>query len=237
MASEDSQPVEDPWDGPPTEAYTPTADISDEPSFFDSLYRTDEVPTADAHPAASGTGSTPVSPRSPLDTGPRPSVTAAPPTATRTSPALVVVTVVLVLLAASAIGALVLFGDREPVAAPRPTAATLPPTPASPSPTPRPTASPQEDPVFPADAGQCAEAIDASTQSDGSPTHAATGSDATSCEFAAAVLRAYAQQPLRSGPVTITAFSPITGKDYDMSCDGTAPVVCTGGNNAVVYLG
>lgn len=54
----------------------------------------------------------------------------------------------------------------------------------------------------------------------------------TTCAFAANVQSAYDQ----NGEGTVTAYSPVTNRTYAMTCLGTAPVVCTGGNDATVYL-
>ncbi|WP_280763345.1 serine/threonine protein kinase [Prescottella agglutinans] len=64
----------------------------------------------------------------------------------------------------------------------------------------------------------------------------AVGSSVTSCEFAEEVRSAYLRQPVRNGTVTISAFSPVTGRSYAMTCSGNAVVTCTGGNDAVVYV-
>ena len=61
-------------------------------------------------------------------------------------------------------------------------------------------------------------------------------SGTTSCPFAEEVRLAYLQQPDRDGQVTVEAVSPVTGDRYTMSCRGSAPVVCRGGNDAQVYL-
>ncbi len=67
-----------------------------------------------------------------------------------------------------------------------------------------------------------------------------TGSDSvavganTSCEFGANV--AAGIPPGASGTFQVTANSPVTGKDYVMSCTKTTYTVCTGGNNASVYV-
>jgi len=69
------------------------------------------------------------------------------------------------------------------------------------------------------------------------------GNDVTSCPFAEAVRTAYVRA-LGSkrysddvvGTLKIRAHSPITKKDYVMTCTDTNPVMCRGGNNAVVYI-
>ena len=61
----------------------------------------------------------------------------------------------------------------------------------------------------------------------------------TSEEFAVQVREAYARNFLRTHELnaTIVAFSPVTGKDYTMSCrDNGQYVTCTGGVNAIVYI-
>jgi hypothetical protein len=54
----------------------------------------------------------------------------------------------------------------------------------------------------------------------------------TSCPFALSVRDAYD----RHGPGTVIAYSPVTRRTYAMFCSRTAPVVCTGGDDASVYL-
>ncbi|MBK5219585.1 MAG: serine/threonine protein kinase [Thermoleophilia bacterium] len=55
----------------------------------------------------------------------------------------------------------------------------------------------------------------------------------TSCPFALNVAREYRQS---GGATAFRAYSPETGITYDLSCSGSAPVTCTGGNNAAVYI-
>jgi hypothetical protein len=53
----------------------------------------------------------------------------------------------------------------------------------------------------------------------------------TSCPFAVNVEQAW----LTSGSTgTFSVYSPVTGLSYVMNCSGYGPVVCTGGNNALV---
>jgi len=54
----------------------------------------------------------------------------------------------------------------------------------------------------------------------------------TSCAFAFNVRAAYDRQ----GPGTVLAYSPVTRRTYAMTCAGSEPVVCTGGDHASVYL-
>jgi hypothetical protein len=56
---------------------------------------------------------------------------------------------------------------------------------------------------------------------------------ATSCPFARSVRDAYEAS---GGGSRVQASSPVTGETYTMSCSGGVPVVCTGGNNAAVYI-
>jgi hypothetical protein len=53
-----------------------------------------------------------------------------------------------------------------------------------------------------------------------------------SCAFAANVQLAYDA----NGSGTVIAYSPVTDTTYLMTCSGDSPVVCTGGNDATVYL-
>lgn len=64
------------------------------------------------------------------------------------------------------------------------------------------------------------------------------GNTTTSCPFAENVGRAFAavEQPVTAAVTLNDVSSPVTGLDYDLTCDFTTPVRCTGGNNAVVYL-
>ncbi len=66
--------------------------------------------------------------------------------------------------------------------------------------------------------------------------NAAAGNDMTSCPFTINVQAAYGTAGGSGTPLTITAYSPVTKKDYILTCVGDQPVTCTGGNNAVVYL-
>jgi hypothetical protein len=54
----------------------------------------------------------------------------------------------------------------------------------------------------------------------------------TTCPFAEAVQSAYESY----GPGIVTAYSPITHRTYSMTCSAGSPVLCTGGDNASVYI-
>jgi hypothetical protein len=55
----------------------------------------------------------------------------------------------------------------------------------------------------------------------------------TSCPFARNVRSTYESS---GGASSIDVYSPVTGQTYRMSCTGGVPVVCSGGNDAVVYI-
>lgn len=60
-------------------------------------------------------------------------------------------------------------------------------------------------------------------------------SSATSCEFAFNVAGEYGSNP---GSTSISAFSPVTGQDYTMTCSAWTGggTVCRGGNDAAVFI-
>ncbi|WP_332839093.1 serine/threonine-protein kinase [Nocardia bovistercoris] len=74
----------------------------------------------------------------------------------------------------------------------------------------------------------------------GSFTQSATGSEVTSCPFAEAVRQAYAESAAATSsraPRSVVAVSPVTGRSYTMNCVAEGQVViCSGGENAVVYI-
>lgn len=57
---------------------------------------------------------------------------------------------------------------------------------------------------------------------------------ATSCPFGLKVASAW--RAAGGGAVMVTATSPVTHKTYSMRCVDGDPVICTGGNDAVVYV-
>ena len=66
------------------------------------------------------------------------------------------------------------------------------------------------------------------------------------CQFAEELRATYVAQSTRGVPITIVAYSPVTGEGYDMQCipstgiadDGSRVrgVECSGGNDALVWL-
>ena len=85
---------------------------------------------------------------------------------------------------------------------------------------------------FPAGASACPGG-----QPAGSYKESATSGGKTSCEFAEAVRIAYGNSGATGASSTVSARSPVTGKEYTMACKVTSGIVtCTGGDNAVVYL-
>lgn len=57
----------------------------------------------------------------------------------------------------------------------------------------------------------------------------------TTCSFAANVQAAY-EEEVGTGSGVVYAYSPVTGKRYEMLCTAGTPHVCTGGNDASVYF-
>jgi hypothetical protein len=92
---------------------------------------------------------------------------------------------------------------------------TAPPAPSAPS-TPAPTSS-----TAPAGTSSCGGGIYVNS--------------ATTCPFAQNVRDEYNSSG-GSGDMTVTAFSPATGRTFLMTCSGGSPHVCYGGNNARVYF-
>lgn len=90
--------------------------------------------------------------------------------------------------------------------------------------------------ALPAGAAPC----DSSSGAAAPYSRTATGSEVTSCGFAAAVLDAYSDagaDSARGAPRSVVAISPVTGRSYTMNCTSDGEVVtCVGGDNAVVYV-
>ena len=70
-----------------------------------------------------------------------------------------------------------------------------------------------------------------------------TGNSSTSCPFAKNVADAVWEEDIGARYLTVRAYSPTTKKTYTMNCTlgsmsgSDATYKCTGGNNAVVYVG
>lgn len=74
-------------------------------------------------------------------------------------------------------------------------------------------------------------------QPSGAFARAAIGNAVTSCPFAEEVRRAYSAAGSAGGSRSVVATSPVTGRTYTMNCAAEGQlVVCTGGENAVVYV-
>lgn len=63
----------------------------------------------------------------------------------------------------------------------------------------------------------------------------AAGNSVTSCPFALNVQSTFVSGPAGT-PATLEVYSPVTSKIYVVTCTGTQPVICTGGNSALIYL-
>lgn len=113
-------------------------------------------------------------------------------------------------------------------------ATSTPPATSTPSPTtsaPPSSSQPAYPPVrLPAGSSLCPSVTS------GAYARVAAGNTATSCEFATAVRAAYVPVADPAGSVTVQASSTRTGKSYAMTCSGNQPVVCGGGNNALVLI-
>lgn len=94
---------------------------------------------------------------------------------------------------------------------------------------------PTVSPASPAPAGRPAGAYEC-WGGPGRYDSVAVGSSVTSCEFASSVWGEYIGAGGSGQAKTVTAYSPVTGTSYSMSCSGGAVVTCTGGNNAVVHI-
>src|SRR5262245_34970264 len=80
-------------------------------------------------------------------------------------------------------------------------------------------------------AGSVPSSSSGSSGSGGSCGDGVSAGANTTCPFAENVAQAYRE----SGNSTVSAYSPARNQTYTMSCSGTNPVVCRGGDNASVY--
>lgn len=97
-------------------------------------------------------------------------------------------------------------------------------------------AVPTVQPAQPATGGRPAGAYECRSAGSAAYNSVAVGSSVTSCEFAESVWAQYVGAGGYGESRTVRAYSPVTGKSYTMSCSGGAVVTCTGGNNAVVHI-
>lgn len=105
---------------------------------------------------------------------------------------------------------------------PAPSSAT-----ASPSASATPSASTTPDGAVPAGAIACG----VTGEGDTAAVYSANAN--TSCPFAQEVANVFRAS---GGASTFTAHSPVTGKDYVMTCSGTLPTTCVANTGATVYL-
>jgi len=84
-----------------------------------------------------------------------------------------------------------------------------------------------------ADSGVPAGAIACGVTGDGDTAAVYSANANTSCPFAQEVANVYRAS---GGASQITARSPVTGKDYVMTCSGTLPTTCVADTGATVYL-
>ncbi|OYO19243.1 hypothetical protein CGZ93_12700 [Enemella dayhoffiae] len=123
---------------------------------------------------------------------------------------------------------------EQPSPTPSPSASTAPSTspPSTTAPPPPPPPPPPTAPTgFPPGSSECTAG-----PIYGGVARSASGNKVTSCPFAEKVRQAYGAQPRRDGVVAVVATSPVTGSSYTMNCVATGLIVCTGGNDALVYL-
>ena len=106
--------------------------------------------------------------------------------------------------------------------------ASASPSVASPSATPSPSASPVGE--VPAGAISCG----VSGTGDAAAVFAKDAQ--TSCPFALQVGNAYRAANSAGAPASITANSPVTGKDYTLVCTGVTPTTCVADTGATVFL-
>ena len=217
----------------------PDPDDRSKARYWDGEAWTDQTRTLEslggrAPAAAEGPG-----PSQPRDReAARPSRAARPPAAAASKrggrPALPIVVAVLAVLVIGASAALILTQDDDDSASTDAPVAADPATPGESEP-----AEDEGSGTAPGESSSDSSSSSPSTSIDRMPddarrcdarVYARRGT--TSCAFARNVRRDYE----RNGSGSFESFSPTTGETYTMSCRGTAPVVCTGGNDAAVYI-
>lgn len=93
--------------------------------------------------------------------------------------------------------------------------------------------NPQRENGFPPGSKPCPPKYGAT----GPYTRSAVGNDQTSCPFAEEVRISYADMGSPGSVQEIKVFSPVAQQMYEMTCQQAGNlIVCTGGNDAVVYL-
>lgn len=102
----------------------------------------------------------------------------------------------------------------------------------APSPSPSPSPSVSRSPAGPLPAGAVACGVPGA----GDTAAVYSGNRNTSCPFALEVAAAYRLVEGEPDPVEITAHSPVTGKDYTLTCTGVAPTTCVTTTGATVFL-
>lgn len=123
-------------------------------------------------------------------------------------------------------------GPTLPASAPPSSAAPPPPAPSPSSAAPTPSAS-SPTPTPTPEKGPTTTAADAQTCAPGLQVP----SKGTSCEFAREVAKQVEAADPEAEEFTVKAHSPVTKKDYEMSCvRNSVLTTCTGGNNAVVWI-
>ncbi|MEB3052346.1 hypothetical protein KV112_21880 [Mycolicibacter sp. MYC123] len=80
-----------------------------------------------------------------------------------------------------------------------------------------------------------AGAVECGVSAGGTYRGAAKGTDSTSCPFVENVRDAF-NNAGGQVPTVVEAYSPVTGKHYQMSCAMEQVITCRGGVNAVVYV-
>jgi hypothetical protein len=92
----------------------------------------------------------------------------------------------------------------------------------------------QKDSDRPAIVASAGASTSGSTSSSKSCGDGITAGPVTTCEFARNVRDEYFSHG--GGDISVTVYSPVTGKTYVMSCHTGTSHTCTGGNNASVYF-
>ena len=184
----------------------------------------EEAPTkklARPNLAPTATGRSPLPPRRPAP-APRAAAAAMGPTKDSSSTRTAAIIGGAVVIAAGLLAAaVVIAGQSGSSTQPTPEASLTAQTQPRTQSTPDRTAPPQQErPELPSDTRPCNAEVSVKTLT-------------TSCVFGKSVARAYHAS---GGSSEVVAYSPKTHITYTMICSGTNPVVCTGGEEAIVYI-